>query len=127
MSLFSAAPNSATPPCTWVWRPVVVGAMAYALLYTVFCLWLLMTWRPDSFHGQVLGAQLFGLSLYHVLTAINVTWISFLALDMRAALSSPRPMRRPHSVGVFLSIVVVFAIQLATLAMHDAALAWAPN
>lgn len=127
MSRITAVPNSATPPYTRVWRPVVMGAMAYALLYTVLCLWLLVTWRPDSFHGQVLGAQLFGLSLYHLLTAINVTWIAFLALDMRAALGSPRPMRRAHSVGVFLSIVVVLAIQLATLAMHDAALAWAPN
>ena len=127
MTHFPVATSVATTDPPRIWRTTVVATMVYGFLYSVFCLWMLVTWRADSFHSQVLGVGLLGVPLVHVFTGLNIAWLVVLSFDLREALRIAAPLRRAQAVGVALSIVVLLAMEVSVFAMHDAALAWAPH
>ena len=91
-------------------------------------MWL---WRESSreeFPIHILGPTHIGLSLYQILSIVNMAWLLFLSLDLLSTLcllARPRKEKLRGIVlqlgGVLLSIVVIVIVQWATLMLKRAA------
>ena len=111
-----------------IWYATVLGVTIYVFLFLIPVIWL---WRESSreeFPIHILGPTHIGLSLYQILSIVNMAWLLFLALDLFSTL---RLLNRPRTgklrgivlqlAGILLSIVAIVIVQWATLTLKRVA------
>ena len=114
------------------WYTSVLGLTVYVFLFLIPVIWL---WRESSreeFPIHILGPTHIGLSLYQILSIINMAWLLFLALDLFSTLrllTRPRKGKLrgivPQLGGILLSIAAIVIVQWATLVLKRVADAYA--
>ena len=114
------------------WYTGILGLTVYVFLFLIPVIWL---WRESSreeFPIHILGPTHIGLSLYQILSIINIVWLLFLGLDLFSTL---RLLTRPRKgklrgivlqlAGILVSIVAIVIVQWATLTLKRVADAYA--
>ncbi|RKU10182.1 hypothetical protein C6502_11535 [Candidatus Poribacteria bacterium] len=106
----------------------VLGLTVYVFLFLIPVIWL---WRESSreeFPIHILGPTHIGLSLYQILSIVNMAWLLFLGLDLFSTLrllTRPRKGKLRGIVlqlgGILLSIVAIVIVQWATLTLKRVA------
>ncbi len=107
-----------------LWRPAVVGTIAYAALFAVYVLWTISTAESEHFSEAVLGPRLAGFSLLWILTAVNGVWLIALCLDLVPAWRSEPAVRKGQIVGVLGAIAVLALVQLTVFKIGESAETW---
>jgi hypothetical protein len=64
------------------WRPHVVAVACYLAVFSVFSIWTLCSLKLDQYADMVLTPRYFGLSLWQLLSVMNVAWLVLLGLDL---------------------------------------------
>ena len=111
-----------------IWYATVLGVTIYVFLFLIPVIWL---WRESSreeFPILMLGSTYIGLSLYQILSIINMAWLLFLVLDLFSTLrllTHPRKGKLrgivPQLGGILVSIVAIVIVQWATLTLKRVA------
>ncbi len=114
------------------WYTSVLGLTVYVFLFIIPVIWL---WRESSreeFPIHILGPTHIGLSLYQILSIVNMAWLFFLGADLFCSLrllASSRKGKLRGTVlqlgGILLSIVAIVIVQWATLILKRVADAYA--
>ena len=102
-----------------VWRPSVLGTIAYACLFAVVVLWTLGTVEPYTFPDNFLAPRFAGLSLFHALTGIHVILFVLLASDLPAAFRAPAGIRKGHVAGVIGAMILVALMQTVAISWRS--------
>ena len=113
------------------WYTSVLGLTVYVFLFLIPVIW---HWRESSleeFPIHILGPAHIGLSLYQILSIVNMAWLLFLGLDLFSTLrllTRPRKGKLRGIVlqlgGILLSIVAIVIVQWATLTLKCVAHAY---
>ena len=111
-----------------IWYITVLGVTVYVFLFLIPVIWL---WRESSreeFPIHILGPAYIGLSLYQILSIVNMAWLLFLSLDLFSALRLLTRLRKGklrgivlQLGGILLSIVAIVIVQWATLILKRVA------
>ena len=114
------------------WYTSALGLTVYVFLFLIPVIWL---WRESSreeFPIHILGPTHIGLSLYQILSIVNMAWLLFLGLDLFSTLrllTRSRKGKRRSIVlqlgGILLSIIAIVMVQWATLTLKRVAHAYA--
>ena len=115
-----------------IWYTTVLGVTIYVCLFLIAYIWIDHASNREEFPSHILDPMYIGLSLYQILSIINVAWLLFLVLDLFSAL---RLLARPRKGklrgillrlgSVLLSIVAVVTVQWAALSLKRVADAYA--
>jgi len=106
------------------WRPHVVAVACYLAVFSIFGMWVLCSLRLDQYADMVLTPRYFGLSLWQILSVMNVAWLVLLGLDLVMEPRSRGGLRRTHLAGAVVAVVAVIVLQLAVFSLRDGAECW---
>ena len=84
-------------------------------------IWIQHASCANEFSDHLLRPRHMGLSLYQILSTINMAWVLFLVVDLLSVLRLSTNLRKGKLIGLVLSILVIATVQLAVLAMKSAA------
>lgn len=113
------------------WYTSVLGLTVYVFLFLIPVIWLWCESSREEFPIHILGPTHIGLSLYQILSIVNMAWLLFLCLDLFSTLrllTRPRKGKLRGIVlqlgGILLSIVAIVIVQWATLMLKRVAHAY---
>lgn len=109
-------PSAASAPLL-VWRPSVVGVMAYAVACVMVTLYVMCTFSGAYFDPLLHSPRLFGLSAMTLGSVTNTGWLGVLLFDWIHAWREPSFQRRTAVVSVAFATLVIVAIQLLIWSM----------
>ena len=103
-----------------MWRPTVAWISAYAFLFSVFALWILLAVPRSELDSLLLRPRLGSIHLVRILQAANAAWAIVLGPDL---LVTWRGRARGWSplFGVLFAVAILVAVHLALSAMERAA------
>ena len=111
---------------TRIWRVSVIGTTIYVFLFTITVIWILHASNRSEYSSQLLSPFYAGLSLYQIVSLVNIAWFFTLVVDLVVLMRrSPRKGRLGASGGVVLSILAIAVIQWAVEELKRVAEAWA--
>ena len=115
-----------------IWYTTVLGVTIYVLLFLVTYIWIQRASNREEFPIHILGPMYIGLSLYQILSIVNMAWLLFLSVDLFSALrllARPRKGKLRSIVlrlgGIVLSIAAVATVQWAAASLKRVADAYA--
>lgn len=111
-----------------IWYTTVLGVTIYVFLFLIAYIWIDHASNREEFPIHILGPMYIGLSLYQILSIVNMAWLLFLGLDLFSTL---RLLTRPRTgklrgivlqlAGILLSIVAIVIVQWAALTLKRVA------
>ncbi|MDE0300190.1 MAG: hypothetical protein OXN17_16265 [Candidatus Poribacteria bacterium] len=108
-----------------IWRASVVGTTIYVFLFTITLIWILHTSNSGQYPSQILGTHYGGLSLYQIVSFVNIAWFIALVADLIVLMRrSPRKGILGPLCGVVSSIIAIAVVQWAVEGMKRVAEAW---
>lgn len=109
-----------------IWRASVVGTTIYVFLFIITVIWILHASNRSEYSSHILSPFYAGLSLYQIVSLVNIAWFFTLVVDLVALMRrSPRKGRLGASGGVVLSIIAIVVVQWAVEGLKRVAEAWA--
>lgn len=109
-----------------IWRASVVGTTIYVFLFSITIIWILHTSNRTEYTSHILGAFYAGLSLYQIVSFVNIAWFFTLVVDLVVLMRrSPRKGTLAPAGGIVLSIVAIATVQWAAGELRRVAEAWA--
>lgn len=104
----------------------MIGTTIYVFLFTITVIWILHASNRSEYSSQLLSPFYAGLSLYQIVSLVNIAWFFTLVVDLVVLMRrSPRKGRLGASGGVVLSILAIAVIQWAVEELKRVAEAWA--
>ena len=111
---------------TRIWRVSVVGTTVYVFLFTIAVIWILHASSHSEYSSHILGTYYAGLSLYQIVSFVNIAWFSALVADLIVLMRrSPRKGILGPFSGVVLSIIAIAVVQWGAEGLKRVAEAWA--
>ncbi len=114
------------------WYTGALGLTVYVFLFLIPVIWLWCESSREEFPIHILGPTHIGLSLYQILSIVNMAWLLFLSIDLFSTLrllTRPRNRKLRGIVlqlgGILLSIVAIVIVQWATFTLKRVADAYA--
>ena len=111
---------------TRIWRLGVIGTTIYVFLFTIAVIWILHASNRSQFPSHILGAFYAGISLYQIVSFVNIAWFFALVVDLIVLMRrSPRKGILGPLCGIVLSIIAIAVVQWAVEGLKRVAEAWA--
>ena len=111
---------------TRIWRASVVGTIIYVILFAIMVIWILHASNHSEYTSHILGPFYAGLSLYQIVSFVNIAWFFALVVDLVVLMRrSPRKGILGPLGGVVLSILAIAVVQWAAGELKRVAEAWA--
>ena len=108
-----------------IWRASVVGTTIYVFLFTITVIWILHASNYSEYTSHILGPFYAGLSLYQIVSFVNIAWFFALVVDLVVLMRrSPRKGRLGPAGEVVLSIVAIATVQWAAGELKRVAEVW---
>ena len=103
----------------------MVGTTIYVFLFTIAVIWILHASNRSQYPSQILGTHYAGLSLYQIVSLVNIAWFFTLVVDLVVLMRrSPRKGILGPLCGVVLSILAIAVIQWAVEGLKRVAEDW---
>ena len=110
---------------TRIWRASVVGTTIYVFLFTITVIWILHASNYSEYTSHILGPFYAGLSLYQIVSFVNIAWFFALVVDLVVLMRrSPRKGKLGPAGEVVLSIVAIATVQWAAGELKRVAEVW---
>ena len=103
----------------------MVGTTIYVFLFTITVIWILHASNRSEYTSHILGPFYAGLSLYQIVSFVNIAWFFALVVDLVVLMRrSPRKGRLGPAGEVVLSIVAIATVQWAAGELKRVAEVW---
>lgn len=104
----------------------MIGTTIYVFLFSITVIWILHASDWTEYTSHILGPFYAGLSLYQIVSFVNIAWFFALVVDLIVLMRrSPRKGTLAPSGGIVLSIVAIATVQWAAGELKRVAEAWA--
>lgn len=108
-----------------IWRASVIGTTIYVFVFSITVIWILHASDRTEYNSHILGPFYAGLSLYQIVSFVNIAWFCALVVDLIVLMRrSPRKGRLGHLSRVVLSILAIAVVQWAAGELRRVAEAW---
>lgn len=104
----------------------MVGTTVYVFLFSITVIWILQTSNRTEYNSHILGPFYAGLSLYQIVSFVNIAWFFALVVDLIVLMRrSPGKGILGPLGGVVLLILAIAVVQWAAGELKRVAEVWA--
>ncbi len=103
----------------------MIGTTVYVFLFSITVIWILHASDRTEYNSHILGPFYAGLSLYQIVSFVNIAWFFALVVDLIVLMRrSPGKGTLAPAGGIVLSIVAIATVQWAAGELKRVAEAW---